>query len=255
MPVIKALPGLEVIQGFKGTLDFYYWKGIPCVRKWPHTPRAHLTQGTLSSAALFAAILKGYALLGGLVKTIYQEAAKDQDRTGRDLYMSATYGKLHEASMSEITDLIAIANGYLETLIDLTNALQANDADRLLVRGEGPLFNLNLVIATRKSETASYANFHIYSDTVPPGKCWRITNIAVVNNARALGAVQFSIRDTPGNPRFHDITTGADRYAYVSWHGQVDLPAGSKIDAEFRGSQNGDGLMFNYFGYEMNLEV
>ncbi|GAH92479.1 unnamed protein product, partial [marine sediment metagenome] len=27
-----------IIKGFKGTLDFYVWKGITCVRSWPRSP-------------------------------------------------------------------------------------------------------------------------------------------------------------------------------------------------------------------------
>jgi hypothetical protein len=27
------------IKLFRGTVDFYYWKGIPVARKWPRTPK------------------------------------------------------------------------------------------------------------------------------------------------------------------------------------------------------------------------
>jgi len=35
MAKIAVLPDREVIDKFKGILDYYLWCGIPCVRKWP----------------------------------------------------------------------------------------------------------------------------------------------------------------------------------------------------------------------------
>ncbi|GAH90840.1 unnamed protein product, partial [marine sediment metagenome] len=33
MAKLTALPSLDIIRGFKGTLDFYIRRGVPCVRK------------------------------------------------------------------------------------------------------------------------------------------------------------------------------------------------------------------------------
>ena len=96
MAKIDALPSLEIISTLKGTLDFYYWKGIPCVRKWPVIPMSSRTPASLASAQLFGEIVQGWALTGGEVKALYQEAAADQPRTGRDLYVSGVLGHLHE---------------------------------------------------------------------------------------------------------------------------------------------------------------
>jgi len=35
MAKIPAFPSMDIIAGFKGTLDFYTWKGLKIVRKWP----------------------------------------------------------------------------------------------------------------------------------------------------------------------------------------------------------------------------
>lgn len=48
MAKIYAMPSLAIVKGLKGKLDFYEWKGVACVRKWPRTPRSHLTTGTRS---------------------------------------------------------------------------------------------------------------------------------------------------------------------------------------------------------------
>lgn len=38
MAKLKEMLGERVISGFRGTLDFYYYMGIPCVRSWPKSP-------------------------------------------------------------------------------------------------------------------------------------------------------------------------------------------------------------------------
>lgn len=96
MAKLRALPSLEVIGILRGKLDYYYWKGIPCVRKWPFIPMSSRTPASLASAQLFGQIVQGWALVGGEVKTLYIEAAADQPRTGRDLYVSGVLGHLHE---------------------------------------------------------------------------------------------------------------------------------------------------------------
>lgn len=98
MPVLSGLPSTEIIGALKGTLDFYYWKGLPCVRSWPHTPMASRTQASLDSAHLFGSIVQGWALVGGSVKYLYNADAADQNRTGRDLYVSGVLGHLHVRS-------------------------------------------------------------------------------------------------------------------------------------------------------------
>ncbi len=101
MARLTALPSIDVIHGFRGILDFYLWKGLPCVRSWPRMTKAQQTEGTIAASALFGAISQGYALLGDGPLQAFQEAAKTQPRTARDLYISAVYGHLHERTIPE----------------------------------------------------------------------------------------------------------------------------------------------------------
>lgn len=89
------MPGEEIIGSLKGVLDFYYWKGLACVRAWPHTPMSSRTQASLDSAHLFGEIVQGWALVGGAVRDLYTADAADQPRTARDLYVSGVLGHLH----------------------------------------------------------------------------------------------------------------------------------------------------------------
>lgn len=96
MAKLDALPSLEIIDTLKGTLDYYYWKGVPCVRKWPVIPMASRTPASLASAQLFGEIVQAWALVGAEPKDAYQDAAADQNRTARDLMVSGVLGRLHE---------------------------------------------------------------------------------------------------------------------------------------------------------------
>ncbi len=37
MAIIKEMLGRKLIDGFKGKVDFYYYMGVPCARKWPRS--------------------------------------------------------------------------------------------------------------------------------------------------------------------------------------------------------------------------
>jgi len=93
---LTALPSIDIIRGFKGTLDFYLWKGLPCVRAWPRWRPARQTQASKASALLFGAIVKGYNRLGALPLQAYRATAKGTPRTARDVYVSGVFGNLHE---------------------------------------------------------------------------------------------------------------------------------------------------------------
>ncbi len=96
MARLTALPSIDIIHGFRGILDFYLWKGLACVRKWPYTPPSHVTAGTIATRAIFGQISQGYSLLGEGALQAFQEDAADHTRTARDIYMTAAYGHLHE---------------------------------------------------------------------------------------------------------------------------------------------------------------
>jgi len=133
MPKLTKLPSLSIIHGFRGILDFYLWKGIPCVRKWPVTPKSHLTKGTMTAAKTFGAIIKAYALVDTITRDAFTEDAQDHPRTARDIYVSATLGKLHKASMSDFKDLAEEMRDSLANLEQLLHALGTVDTDDVQV--------------------------------------------------------------------------------------------------------------------------
>ncbi len=96
MARIDALPSLEVIRGLHGILDFYYWRGLPCVRAWPTGKHLHRSDAEIASSLLFGAVIKAYSLLGDGALEAYRDMALDIPRTARDIMVSGVYGHLHE---------------------------------------------------------------------------------------------------------------------------------------------------------------
>ena len=45
----------QVIKGFRGSLDFYYWRGQAICRRWPKPPVQPNTPGQLASRVAFCA--------------------------------------------------------------------------------------------------------------------------------------------------------------------------------------------------------
>jgi len=136
MARIPTLPSLEIIRGLKGILDFYVWKGLPCVRAWPKYRPAKQTAASLAAALIFGAIVKSYPLLGKLPLEAYREDALDQPRTARDLMVTGIYGNLHEASMSDFLDLLVECRNFLSDLTALLDALHSIDTDEIVARIE-----------------------------------------------------------------------------------------------------------------------
>lgn len=89
MAIIKEMLGEKVISGFRGVLDFYYWCGIPCVRKWPKSP------GRKRSAAVEAQWIP-FKEAAALAKDLdpklidfFKSNAADTNMTWKDLFFRA----------------------------------------------------------------------------------------------------------------------------------------------------------------------
>ncbi len=266
MAKLKALPSLEVINVLKGTLDYYYWKGIPCVRKWPHIPHSSRTQPSLDSAHLFGVIVQGWALVGATAKALYAEAAADQPRTGRDLYVSGVLGGQHEASMSDFLDLLTECKDYLAALQALLGPLGSVDTDDLQidiksalttlpVRGMDQLFSYASRYFQRGSIPDAVAGDNdVLGSIVPGGQVWIVTaagamdettpctTIAVGLIAAGIGAL-FSGR---ANPAANEV---------VPCNHVMVLTPGDRAYAHFTGVTLHDTLRLALDGYKMTLET
>jgi len=82
---ITKLPGLEVVKGFKGTLDFYVWKGTACVRSWPRSPGRKRAPAVEAQWTPFSEATKLWGMLSPEVQDAYIAMSKGTNLTGRDM--------------------------------------------------------------------------------------------------------------------------------------------------------------------------
>lgn len=133
MARLPALPSESIIRGFKGIIDFYLWRGLPCARAWPRYRPARQTDASRAAALLFGAVIKAYILTHSTVLHQLAIEATAIPRSTRDLYVSGVYGNLHEASMGDFLTLLTQCRDFLSALTALLGALDSIDTDELVV--------------------------------------------------------------------------------------------------------------------------
>ncbi|GAH95299.1 unnamed protein product [marine sediment metagenome] len=80
------MPEQAIIDGFKGTLDFYVHNTIPCVRSWPRSPGKRRAPAVEAQWPLFSWAAKNWDSLSDAMKQAYEETASEVFMTGRDLF-------------------------------------------------------------------------------------------------------------------------------------------------------------------------
>jgi hypothetical protein len=83
---IGKLPGLNIIKGFKGTLDYYVWKGIACVRSWPRSPGHRRAPAVEAQWSAFAQASKLWNELSPVVQEAYKRMSAGTSLSGRDVF-------------------------------------------------------------------------------------------------------------------------------------------------------------------------
>ena len=92
--MIEALPHPEIIRAFKGTLDFYYFRGLYCVRGWPRSPAMPRSPASTATANAFAEIIRTVPRTTPKVTDDAKDQTKHTTWTWRDEIVSAIYGNL-----------------------------------------------------------------------------------------------------------------------------------------------------------------
>jgi len=84
--IITKMPSMTVVNGFKGTLDFYWWMGIACVRKWPRSPGHDRSQAVRAGWPAFAWASSNWNSLSPAIQQAYNTLAQGTYMTGRDIF-------------------------------------------------------------------------------------------------------------------------------------------------------------------------
>lgn len=85
MAVLDQLPSLAIIDGFKGTIDFYLWKGVPCARMWPIHGKRQPYPDEAAGQQAFSYINKAATTLDPFIIDQYKRMAVGTPLTWKDL--------------------------------------------------------------------------------------------------------------------------------------------------------------------------
>lgn len=96
MAKLTALPALDIIDGFKGVVDFYVnhqtcdpelkGPGIPCARRWPRSPGKRRAQAVEEQWPAFAYAAAHWSELDTEIQDAYRKMAEGTGLSGRDMF-------------------------------------------------------------------------------------------------------------------------------------------------------------------------
>lgn len=95
MAKLTAIPHQDIIDGLKGSIDFYVHRGIPCARSWPKSPGKRRSDSVMAQWPLFSFATREWNNLSQAVRDSYTRFSSDSGLAGRDLqiraYMTGLY--------------------------------------------------------------------------------------------------------------------------------------------------------------------
>ncbi len=94
MAKLQRLPALSVIDGFRGVLDFYVFKGIPCVRSWPQNKASGETPGARLNQPMLARSARLKRFIAPTVKVGLDRYRSGGNYVWADVHTAAYFGKL-----------------------------------------------------------------------------------------------------------------------------------------------------------------
>ena len=89
MATLDKMPSQDIIDGFKGAIDFYVWKGISCARAWPKAPGVARSPGVRAQWPIFSYASHEWSNLSPTVQDAYKLLATDSGLSGRDMFTRA----------------------------------------------------------------------------------------------------------------------------------------------------------------------
>lgn len=89
MAIIKEMIGEKIISGFRHTLDFYYYMGVPCARSWPRSPGHQRSPKVMAGWAPFTYSVREWNNLSPEVRRAYEIMVGDSGLDARDMFMRA----------------------------------------------------------------------------------------------------------------------------------------------------------------------
>lgn len=89
MAKLTNLPGLDIINGLKGKIDFYIYMGIPCARMWPNSPGHDRASAVEAQWPAFTWAAKNWNSCSPAIQDAFRFMAAGTNMTGRDLFVKS----------------------------------------------------------------------------------------------------------------------------------------------------------------------
>jgi len=95
MARLLTMPERAIIDGFKGTLDFYEYMGIPVARSWPKSPGKRRSPPVAAQWPIFTYAAREWLNLSPIVQQSYRSLATNSGLSGRDMQIRAYLNGLY----------------------------------------------------------------------------------------------------------------------------------------------------------------
>ena len=89
MAKLTVMPHEAIIDGLKGSIDFYFNMGIPCARSWPRSPGKRRAHSVMAQWPAFSFATREWKNLSQAVQDSYTQFSTDSGLAGRDLQIRA----------------------------------------------------------------------------------------------------------------------------------------------------------------------
>ena len=99
MAIITEMVGQKVIDGFKGVIDFYYYKGLACARRWPKSPGRARSPAVMAGWPAFGYAAGEWNNISPAVRRTYEALASGTGLSGRDMFQRAYMAGLYRAPL------------------------------------------------------------------------------------------------------------------------------------------------------------
>lgn len=92
MAKLTVLPDARTIVEAKGVVDFYYWKGIPCARKWPRKASYERSAAEQAGSARFTTVAKATTGISTVMKELWIGIGASEGTTWVDVFRNNGLG-------------------------------------------------------------------------------------------------------------------------------------------------------------------
>jgi len=81
------MPSQAIIDGFKGTIDYYVYMGQPCVRKWPRSPGHKRAPEVEAQWSNFTKATRLWSQLPPEIRESYKQLAASTTLSGYEWFL------------------------------------------------------------------------------------------------------------------------------------------------------------------------